>query len=195
MTWFHPKGGPTSWPWGARTAKDGSHDGTWPNTATTTARVMVAAAGNIFFDVNDTNFTITAASGNTVPGAPTNVVGNPGNGQIIVSWNQPLDLGGVSLIGYRVQVSTTQNGTYADAAGCASALTSTQPSCTATGLTNGTQYFFKVAAINSVGQGNFSTASAGASPSVQPPGPCSHPCAPRLSNAPPCPRRRRFRPT
>ena len=81
-------------------------------------------------------------------------------------------------MGYRVQVSTTANGTYTDAAGCAGALTSTQPSCTATGLTNGTQYFFKVAAINTVGQGAFSSASAGVTPSGGGGGTSTAPSAP-----------------
>ena len=46
----------------ANTANDGSEVVTIPNNATTTARVKVASVGNIFFDLSNTNFTITAAS-------------------------------------------------------------------------------------------------------------------------------------
>ncbi len=41
------------------TPNDGSQAVTFPNIATTTARIMVKARGNIFFDVSDANFTIT----------------------------------------------------------------------------------------------------------------------------------------
>ncbi|GJM36204.1 MAG: hypothetical protein DHS20C18_52050 [Saprospiraceae bacterium] len=41
------------------TPNDGSHTITVPNNLTTTARVMVRGAGNIFFDISNENFTIT----------------------------------------------------------------------------------------------------------------------------------------
>lgn len=46
----------------ASTPNDGSQAVTIPNTPTTTARVKVEAVGNIFFDISNTNFTITAGS-------------------------------------------------------------------------------------------------------------------------------------
>jgi Metallo-peptidase family M12B Reprolysin-like len=45
----------------ASTPNDGSEALTIPNVATTTARVKVQAVGNIFFDISDSDFTITAA--------------------------------------------------------------------------------------------------------------------------------------
>jgi len=46
----------------AATANDGSESITVPNTATTQARVRVSCVGNVFFDVGNTNFEITAAA-------------------------------------------------------------------------------------------------------------------------------------
>lgn len=46
----------------ASTPNDGSEAIVIPNTATTTARVKIEAVGNIFFDISNTNFTITAGS-------------------------------------------------------------------------------------------------------------------------------------
>ena len=46
----------------AATPNDGTQSVTIPNAATATARIMVKGSGNIFFDVSNTNFTITASS-------------------------------------------------------------------------------------------------------------------------------------
>lgn len=46
----------------ASTPNDGSEVVTIPNTQTTTARMKVEAVGNIFFDISNANFTITAGS-------------------------------------------------------------------------------------------------------------------------------------
>ena len=51
----------------ASTANDGSEAVTIPNTPTTQARVRVSCVGNVFFDISNANFTITADDGLPAP--------------------------------------------------------------------------------------------------------------------------------
>lgn len=81
----------------------------------------------------------------TVPAAPT-ASASAGNGQATVSWTTPSD-GGAAISGYNLYRSTsTGTETLYKTLGV-------QSSYTDTGLTNGTTYYYKVAAVNSVGTG------------------------------------------
>jgi hypothetical protein len=51
----------------ASTANDGSESVTVPNIASATSRIKIEAVGNIFFDISDVNFTITAANPTPTP--------------------------------------------------------------------------------------------------------------------------------
>ena len=105
----------------------------------------------------------------SVPAAPTSSA--VGNGTVTLAWVAPA-ANGAALSGYNVQVATSAGGSYADASGCASLAVVT--TCTATGLINGTSYYFKVRATNSAGNGDYSPASAGFTPAIAP----STPAAP-----------------
>ena len=85
-----------------------------------------------------------------VAAAPTGITGTPGVGSVALSWTAPTNTGGVSLTDYIVQYSTDQSSwtTFADG-------TSTATAATVTGLTGGTNYYFRVAAVNSVGTGAY----------------------------------------
>ena len=104
---------------------------------------------------------ITPAAAATVPGAPTGVGGTAGNGSVALSWTAPASNGGSAITGYRVTP-------FIGATAQTPVLTgSAATTFTVTGLTNGTAYTFTVAAINAVGTGADSAASAAVTPQVQ----------------------------
>ena len=85
----------------------------------------------------------------TVPGAPTGLAAVPGNGQVTLSWAAPASDGGSPVTGYHVYQGASPGGET----GPVSCSPVTATSCTVTGLTNGTTYYFKVTAVNRVGEG------------------------------------------
>ncbi len=79
----------------------------------------------------------------TVPGTPGNLLAAAGSGEVVLSWQPPGDDGGHPITGYQVR----QDG------GAWAATGSAVPGYTVTGLTNGTQYAFRVRARNTLGAG------------------------------------------
>jgi subtilisin-like proprotein convertase family protein len=87
-----------------------------------------------------------SATPGTLPGAPTGLSATFGNAQVALSWTAPTSDGGSTITSYNIYKGTSSNGE--------TLLTSaTGTSYTATGLTNGTKYFFEVTAVNGVGEG------------------------------------------
>jgi titin len=84
--------------------------------------------------------------------APTGLTPTFGNGAVSLSWTAPGSNGGSAITDYAVEYKTPAAATWSTFADG----TSTTTSATVTGLTNGTAYLFRVAAINSVGIGTYS---------------------------------------
>jgi Fibronectin type III domain/PASTA domain/Divergent InlB B-repeat domain len=113
---------------------------TFPVTASTVYKVRV---DGFLGDSGTVNLHLAFA---TVPGAPTGVTATAGPGQATVSWTAPASDGGSAIIGY---VVTSFIGGVAQSTTSVGVVTQT----IVAGLTNGTTYTFRVAALNGVGQG------------------------------------------
>jgi hypothetical protein len=98
----------------------------------------------------------------SLPSAPTGVSGTPGNGQVVLSWSAPASNGGSPITGYTV---TPYLGATAQTPVVFNSTATTQ---TITGLTNGTAYTFKVAAVTAAGTGASSAASSAITPRTVP---------------------------
>lgn len=127
----------------ASTANDGSEVVTMPGVATSTGRIKIQAVGNIFFDISDTNFAVTAGS---PPGAFNKTA--PASGATGVSQSPTLTWGTSSAATtYEYCIDTSANATCDATWVSAGALTS----ATLSGLSAGTVYSWQVRATNGSG--------------------------------------------
>ena len=123
----------------AATPNDGTQAVTIPNTAGTTNRIMVKGSNHIFFDVSNTNFTITAGSTDTVaPTAPTLAASGTTQTTTNLSWSGATD--NVAVTGYDV----FRNGALIGS-------TTTATTFAVTGLTASTVYSFTVKSKDAAG--------------------------------------------
>lgn len=95
----------------------------------------------------------------TVPGAPTGVTGQRGEGKATVSWTAPIDNGNDALTEYVVTATP---------GGAQKTVPASETSTTIDNLTNGTAYTFTVAAKNAAGKGPDSAESAKVTPATKP---------------------------
>jgi hypothetical protein len=94
------------------------------------------------------------------PSAPRNVAGLARDGSVVLQWMAPLATGGATISSYRVEVSTDSGRTWVAATSAVpSPQSGVSPATTVTGLVNGRNYVFRVAAVNAGGQGAFSAVS------------------------------------
>lgn len=108
---------------------------------------------------SDPSNEVTPVVSSTVPGAPTGVTATAGSGQATVGWIAPASDGGAAITGYTI---TPYIGLTAQTPTTVGDILST----TITGLTNGSTYTFKVAAINAIGTGVQSAASSSVTPTA-----------------------------
>ncbi|MEK7409808.1 MAG: fibronectin type III domain-containing protein, partial [Actinomycetota bacterium] len=181
LTWTAPvsNGGSAVTDYVVESSPDGTTWTVFADGVSTTASATVTGLTNgqaYTFRVSATNSAGTGATSvvsasvtpRTTPGAPTSVAGTSGNAQVSLIWTAPVSNGGSAITDYVVQSSPdgTTYTTFADG-------TSTTTSATVTGLTNGTAYTFRVAAVNVAGTGNYSTVSASVTPATVPGAPTS----------------------
>lgn len=113
------------------TSNDGSQSVTIPSVTSNTCRFMVKASGNVFFNVNTANFSITAPD-TEVPTAPTLSANNTTSTKTTLSWTGATD--NVAVASYDI---------YKDGTLVANSTTSPY---TVTGLSASTSYVFTVKA-------------------------------------------------
>src|SRR3989475_9719490 len=118
--------------------------------------IYVAAANS-----SDSVFVIDGSSSNaqTVPSAPQNLQAAGGNARVTLSWQAPASNGGSAITYYKIYKSTS-SGTevYLTTRGNVTSYTDVT-------VTNGITYFYKVSAVNSVGE-SVQSNEASAMPSV-----------------------------
>ncbi len=115
----------------AGTPNDGSQAVTIPNSPGTTNRIMIAGSNHIFYDVSNTNFTITAGTADTIaPTPPTLVASNTTTNSTLLTWSGATD--NIAVTSYTIFRNGVQIGT------------STTTTFTATGLSAATTYSFTV---------------------------------------------------
>ena len=123
----------------SNTPNDGSQSVIIPNTPGTQNKIMVKGTNHIFFDISNSNFTITTGSNDTTdPTAPTNLTAS-GTTQTTtnLSWNASTD--NVGVTGYNIYQGSNQIGT------------STTTTYNVTGLTPATAYNFSIRAKDAAG--------------------------------------------
>ena len=145
-------------------------DGT---SATTSATVTGLTNGTAYtFRIRAINSAGTSASSSAstavtpkaVTSAPTSVTGTFGNAQVALSWTAPSTDNGSAITDYTIQYSSNAGTSWSTFSHTAS----TSTSVTVTGLTNGTSYTFKVAAVNGAGTSAYSTVSSAVVPATIP---------------------------
>lgn len=131
------------------TAQNPSHSYTATCTCTATLTVTDSSSPA---KTASSSLTITASPiAGTPPGAPTGLAATAGNAQASLSWTPPAS-NGVAITSYRVYRGTSPGAESLLTSGGCSGLGAVV-SCTDTGLTNGQTYYYKVSAVNSIGEG------------------------------------------
>ncbi|WP_329056243.1 PKD domain-containing protein [Amycolatopsis sp. NBC_01488] len=147
-----------SWNFGdgsaASTTQNPSH--TYNSAGTYTATLTVTDSASPAKTATSTVQVTASPIAGAPPGAPTGLTATPGNGQVTLNWTAPASNGGVNITSYRVYRGTASGGEMLLTSGGCGSLGAVL-SCTDSGLTNGQPYYYRVSAVNSIGEGTQST--------------------------------------
>jgi len=102
----------------------------------------------------------------SIPDSPTSLVGVEGNSSVSLTWTSPADDGGSPITNYLIEYSANDGGTWT----VYNKAPSTDTFANITGLTNGIDYYFRVSAINEIGNGAASEISNQVTPDTDVPG-------------------------
>jgi PKD repeat protein len=141
-----------SWAFGdgsTSTAQNPSH--TYSSAGTFTATLTVTDSSSPAKTASSSVSITASPIAGTPPGAPTGATATAGNGQVALSWTPPASNGGVDITSYKVYRGTSSGSeTLLTSGGCSGL--GVVVSCTDTGLTNGQAYYYKVTAVNALGE-------------------------------------------
>ena len=145
----------------------------------TTYTLMGLTNGTLYYvRVSGVNIVGTGTPSNVISLMPSTIPGpaiiissaSCDNQQVLVTWAPPTNTGGAPILSYNLQYSTTGLAGSWLPTPMPYSVAAPTTSYTFTGLTNGTLYYFQVAAVNTIGAGPYSaqTTNSNATPSVTP---------------------------
>jgi len=102
---------------------------------------VVSALNAAGESANSAQASATPEAPNVPPAAPTNLTATPGNAVVTLTWTAS-----TGATGYNVKRATTDGGPYTQLAA------PTSPAYTDSSVTNGTEYFYVVSALNAAGE-------------------------------------------
>ena len=133
------------------TAQNPSH--TYNNVGSFTATLTVTDSASPTHTATSTVAVTADPIASAPPAAPTGLTATAGTNQVSLSWTAPSNTGGQTLTAYTVYRGTASGSETKLISGGCSGLSGTTVSCTDSGLTAGTTYFYKVTASNPTGEG------------------------------------------
>src|SRR5207245_463452 len=146
----------------------------WDDGSTNAARTITPTQNTVLTAYYSTG---TTSRPPTTPSAPQNLQATGVNTQVLLSWQAPSGNGGSAITGYKIYRSTnssTENFL---------ATTGNVLSYTDNAVTNGQTYYYKVSAVNSVGESPQSNEASATPTAPPPPPPSTAPSAPQSLQA------------